>query len=256
MAEKQVTSPTGRDHYAAIYDRELESEAMWLRLGAAAKADSVGLLLRKHGLQPKTILDLGTGTGEVIRECQRRGYGEKYTAVDFSPKAIQYLQANSTGIDARVGDITSPEFSVDGHFDLVILSHVLEHLEEPAQFLNALRRIDFTYLVAEVPLEDLWLARLKSHIKDRTHNPAGHVQFFTRATFQSLLTRCGLKIEETRLYTAPPSAADLRFMCRKNGWGLAKYLQVLITGRYLPLLSGPLWRRLYYANFAALSRKN
>jgi len=29
----------------------------------------VGLLLRKHGLQPKTILDLGTGTGEVIREC-------------------------------------------------------------------------------------------------------------------------------------------------------------------------------------------
>lgn len=256
MAEQQAASTSGRDHYAAIYERELESEAQWLAMGAAAKADSIGLLLRQAGLKPKSILELGAGTGEVIKQCQQRGYGEQYVAVDFSDKAIEFLRKHSSGIDARVGDITSADFSVGGHFDLVILSHVLEHLEQPADFLNALRRIDFTHLIAEVPLEDLLLARLKSRIRDRTHNPAGHVQFFTRASFTRLLGDCGFKIDATRLYTPTPSRSDLRFMCNKNGWGRAKYFQVLITGRYLPLMTGPLWRRFYYANFAALCRKS
>jgi SAM-dependent methyltransferase len=255
MSSNEIESPTGRDLYAAIYDKDLEAEAQWLRMGATGKSDSVGLLLHRNRIKPKTILELGCGTGEVIKECQRRGYGDKYTAIDYSEKAIEYLRANSNNIDATTGDITSKDFTISGHFDVVILSHVLEHLEEPAVFLKALRRIDFTYLIAEVPLEDLFVCRLKSLVKDRTRNPAGHVQFFTGASFRKLLTGAGLEILDTRRYASPSSGADLRFMCDKNNWGQAKYLQVLITGRYLPLFAGPLWRRLYYANFAALCRK-
>jgi len=247
--------PTGRDLYAAIYDKDLEAEAEWLRIGAIAKADSVGLLFQRHGIKPKSLLELGCGTGEVIKERQRRGYGEKYTAIDYSDKAIGYLQAHSSGIDSRVGDITSKDFSIDGHFDVVILSHVLEHLEEPGTFLKALQRVDFTHLIAEVPLEDLFICRMKSFVKDRTKNLAGHVQFFTGSSFGNLLTNAGLKILDTRCYATTQSAADVKFMCNKNGWGQAKYLQVLVTGRYLPLLAGPLWRGLYYANFAALCKK-
>jgi hypothetical protein len=168
---------------------------------------------------------------------------------------ISYFRSHSTGIDARAGDITSKDFTLSGHFDLVVLSHVLEHLETPGEFLKALRAIDFTYLIAEVPLEDLLLCRLNGHLKSRIPNPAGHVQFFTAASFKALLAGAGLKILDTRRYASPPSAADLKFMCQKNGWGQGKYLQVLIAGRYLPLMTGPLWRRLYLANFAALCQR-
>jgi SAM-dependent methyltransferase len=256
MATDKSQSVTGRDHYAAIYDRDLEAEARWLQMGAGGKTDSIGLFLRRNNITPKSILELGCGTGEIVKECQRRGYGESYTAVDYSEKAISYLQAHSTNINVMAADIASTDFAINGHFDVVILSHVLEHLEHPDEFLKALRRIDFTYVIAEVPLEDLLISRLKSHVKDRTKNPAGHVQFFTGSTFRKLLTDAGFKILDTRRYANPSQKANLRFMCKKNGWGYVKYVQTLITGRYIPLFAGPLWRSFYYANFAALCRRN
>jgi 2-polyprenyl-3-methyl-5-hydroxy-6-metoxy-1,4-benzoquinol methylase len=252
----EPTSPTGRDLFAAIYDKDLESEAAWLRLGAMDKADSVVLLLKRNGLEPKSILELGGGTGEVISELQRRGCGETYTCIDYSDKAIAYLRSHSHGIDARVGDITAKDFAIDGQFDLVVLSHVLEHLEDPAGFLRALlHRIKFKHLIAEVPLEDLLIARLKSFVKDRTKNLAGHIQFFTGSSFLKMITGAGLKVLDRRRYANPQSRADARFMCNKNGWGTGKYLQVLITNRYLPLITGPLWRGIYMSNLALLCER-
>lgn len=207
-------------------------------------------------IAPESILELGCGTGEVIKECQRRGYARRYAATDYSEPAIQYLRDNSQGIEISTGDIASPSFSISGHFDVVVLSHVIEHLDNPGQMLKALGRIDYSYLIAEVPLEDLPLCRLKSYLKDRTKNPAGHVQFFTAASFNSLLANSGFPPPiHFRRYVPKQPAERIRFMCRKNGWGAAKQWQALMTGRYLPMIFGPLWSRMYYSHLAVICRK-
>jgi hypothetical protein len=165
------------------------------------------------------------------------------------------LLKNSEGIDIRSDDITSGSFSVSGHFNVVVLSHVIEHLDEPRKMLAALRRIDYSYLIVEVPLEDLPLARMKGLLKDRTKNQAGHVQFFSAKSFIALLASAGLRPIESRRYVPKQTAERIRFMCQKNGWGIAKYWQSLATGRYLPLAFGPLWSRLYYSHLAVICRK-
>jgi 2-polyprenyl-3-methyl-5-hydroxy-6-metoxy-1,4-benzoquinol methylase len=180
VAKPKANFVSGRDHYAEIYQTELELEAEWLRYGAVGKVDSVETLRDRHGVKPITLLELGCGTGAVITECQRRGLGREFTAVDYSTQAIDYLESHSHGIHCVTADITDPAFTFNYSFDVVILSHVLEHLEDPLKFLQSMiAKVRFRYLVAEVPLEDLLASRIKNLVRDRKRNVAEHVQFFT-----------------------------------------------------------------------------
>ena len=175
---------SGRDYFEEIYQTDLELEAQWLRYGAVEKVNSIEILFNRHAITPITLLEMGCGTGAVIAECQRRGLGAEFTAIDYSREAIGYLKSHSQGIHCIEADITDPNFKLDRCFDVVVLSHVLEHLEEPLMFLQSLmNKVRFRYLVAEVPLEDLLISWIKNLFRDRTRNISGHVHFFTETTF-------------------------------------------------------------------------
>jgi SAM-dependent methyltransferase len=249
----KAAAVSGRDYYEQIYRNELEEEARWLEYGAADKVNSVEILLRRQGITPVSVLELGCGTGAVILECQRRGLGAEFTAIDYSQEAIGYLAGHSRDIRCLAADITRPDFKLEQNFDVVILSHVLEHLEEPLRFLQLLMsRVRFRYLVAEVPLEDLLASRLKNLFRDRTRNTAGHVQFFTQDTFGKLLESAGLTWQNYRRYApvSPLEAIDL--VRRRCGLSAAGTIVKKSTGYYLPRMLGPLWERIYYAHLAVL----
>jgi hypothetical protein len=138
-----------------------------------------------------------------------------------------------------------------------VLSHVLEHLEEPLALLRSLiANVRFRYLVAEVPLEDLWAARLKGLVRDRARNAAGHVQFYTRRSFRELLTQAGLALEADRRYVPilPPEAINLvAARCRHSR---PRRLLTFATQRWLPRAFGGLWERLYYSHYTVLARRS
>lgn len=70
------------------------------------------------------ILDMGCGTGQLIREMQKefKGFNVKYTGVDISSKMIEMAKSkddNSNYINCSVDD-----FSVENRsFDIVVCSH-------------------------------------------------------------------------------------------------------------------------------------
>ena len=118
----------GKEIFLDKYRNDLEDEARWLEFGAAFKAASIEKLLRSRGICPETLLELGSGTGAVIRECQRRNLAKEYIAVDASEDAISWARGRSPGIQCIVADITAPGFRQPQRVDVVVLSHVLEHL--------------------------------------------------------------------------------------------------------------------------------
>jgi SAM-dependent methyltransferase len=241
-----------RQHYCRVYQSQLSDEARWLSLGASHKADSIQLLLERNHIVANSMLELGAGTGAVIQECQRRGLASHYTAVDYSPDAITFLSKAASGIAVVVADITAPEFSLEGEFDVVVLSHVLEHLEEPGQLLGSLRRLRWRHLIAEVPLEGLVAGNLKRWLGKPPGKAAGHVQFFNAATFRMLLGANGLVCIDTHRYVPQMDLETIRFMCRKNGSSRVKYLQSALTSHYLPRVAESIWSRWYYAHYAVL----
>jgi len=254
MPVKDLTI-SGRDYFQFLYHEQVDAEAEWLRRGAIEKVNSIERLLWKRGIRPTTILELGCGTGAVILECQKRGLAQRYIAADYSEEAIEYLRRQATNIETLCTDITVPG-AFWGQADVVILSHVLEHLEAPAGFLQSLRQIEFSYLIAEVPLEDLFAGKLKSCLWDRTRNTSGHVQFFTASSFMRLLTSSNLNILDTRTYVPILDRNTIRFVCQKNGSSELQRMRMMITNHYLPRVLKPLWTRFYYAHHAVLCSKS
>jgi SAM-dependent methyltransferase len=247
---------TGRDHYECPYQRDVAAEDRWLSFGAVQKANSVEMLLRRNAIQVRKMIELGAGTGAAIKECQRRKLAQEYAALDYSAAASGLLKETAPGIDVFTADIRSSDLPVRGHFDVVIVSHVIEHLEEPKSFLEALDGLSWDYLIAEVPLEKLPVETIKRPI--RRVPPAmasGHVQFFNATSFDRLIESSGMTIVDRRRYVPVMSAEAVRFMCAHHGHSRSRRSLSFLTARYLPIVAQPLWSFLYYAHYAVLCRR-
>lgn len=85
-----------------------------------------------------SVLDIGAAKGGVLVEFQRRGYKELF-GVDASEACVKSMLVN--GIEACIGSLEDEGWAVDPRqFDLIILSHVLEHVFDVAAGLASARR--------------------------------------------------------------------------------------------------------------------
>lgn len=246
---------SGRDHYEATYLDAPERQAEWLRRSARQKADSVEQLLRRNRIRPESVLELGCGTGAVIGELQQRGLAQHYYGIDYSATAIAYLKTAFPNIQCAVADVMeTPNVFDKDSFDVVICSHVIEHLEDPASFLQAIgRQFQFDYMVAEVPLEDLFFGRVKALLKDRSKNLSGHVQFFSRRSFLALITAMQYTVVDERVYAPCLDKKTLQFAYGEKG--LLRYVGKVLTEHYLPKHTSRLWTKWYHAHYAVLCQK-
>ena len=83
---------------------------------------------------PKRVLDIGCGRGDLAAWFTRRGWDVK--GLDISAVAVQ--AATELGVDAIESTIANAPWP-NGTFDVVIVNHTLEHLDDP---LDALRRCE------------------------------------------------------------------------------------------------------------------
>lgn len=88
--------------------------------------------------KPQRILDVGCGVGKVSLELARRFPGIEIVGVDVDQASIEHARRSLPLENARFLHIA--ELAPDERFDLVIASEVLEHVENPEEFLRALRK--------------------------------------------------------------------------------------------------------------------
>jgi 2-polyprenyl-3-methyl-5-hydroxy-6-metoxy-1,4-benzoquinol methylase len=77
------------------------------------------------------IADLGAGDGAVLWALQRRGLlGEIVYAIDLSPERVKRAQQLAPNIRGVVADATRVDLLSDQAVDGIIVSQVIEHLED------------------------------------------------------------------------------------------------------------------------------
>ena len=81
------------------------------------------------------VLDLGCGIGEIANYVESR---EHYFGLDINPYCVEYLQRK--GLWAKIGSVYQIPLDT-ASMDVIILSHVLEHLEEPDTALAEISRV-------------------------------------------------------------------------------------------------------------------
>jgi SAM-dependent methyltransferase len=238
-------------------DPNLDSLHEWLMLGAREKARSVTILTA--GLPVRTVLEIGCGTGAVLEQLDQAGFADRYYAAEPSTDLYRYLLARGAITRLAPGDAdnaTIAESRLSGeHYDLCILSHVLEHVDEPATLLaDALALSD--YLLVEVPIGGTWIGNLRAKVKTaitrvpRHNNAAGHAQFFSRNDMHRLAEWCGGEVVRSRAYVPYD---QMRKATQTGSLHRRAYARLLWSLSHL--IGERIWAHSYYCHYALLIRR-
>jgi len=201
---------------------ELENEKAFLKLQQLALEDAGFYKLEKAFLlrakEGPSVLDVGCATGALLASLRDRGW--RVTGVEISA-CSQYAQ-NERKLDVRNLPLEENKFP-DKSFDVILASHLIEHLNDPRSFLAETFRIlkDGGCLFITTPNISGFQARLfggrwRSAIFD-------HLYLFSARTLKRMLKEAGFKVE--RVSTWGGLAAGLAPMwLKKTADFLAKRL--------------------------------
>lgn len=256
MSTNRYENKIDINSYKSRYNTQINVEAEWLSHNARERVNSIQFLLKRNAIDPQSILDLGCGTGETIREMQKREIGESYVGIDYSKEAIKLHESFSDNVYSLTADIVHDNFSLDQSFDLGLLVHVLQHLKDPDACLkNILKQVDISYMIIEVPMEDLLLNKLPQYMGWREANPARSLQFFNVKSLKHLLAENGLEIIDYRRYVPVFDFETIRVLKARYNWSKIRTVKKAISSNYIPKLTGKIWANLYYGHYAVLCRK-
>jgi SAM-dependent methyltransferase len=151
----------------------------------------------------RRILDLGCGSGALGAELRRRTgafiTGVTASAPELDRASLVLNQVLNRDLDSwDPGDIEHP-------FDVIVCSHVLEHLKSPERLLSNLARLSggHTRLIVALPNALHWRQRLgflrgefrytEGGLMDRTH-----LRFYTWDTAQELVIAGGWRVHAAK----------------------------------------------------------
>ncbi len=219
--------------------------ARWRQLSAVGKAEHVIELCRRAGVEPAGTLEVGCGDGALLAELHRRGFGGRLQGLEIAQAAVEIARGRPEIDAVRLYDGASLPDDLDG-CDLGILSHVLEHVPEPAMLLAEVARACAAVLV-EVPLEANLSARRRS--RRQGAREVGHLHSLSRADARRIVADAGLRIA-CELSDPLPLAVHRFFADKGTAHAAASAKWTLRAGahRIAPALA----RRLFTVHYAAL----
>ncbi|EKE15373.1 MAG: methyltransferase type 11 [uncultured bacterium] len=190
----------------------------------------IKLLLYAKKLENKNlkVLDVGLGRGELLRDIKETGFDS--VGIDFDEKCVELGLQYAPCYQLDIYDV-SQKFEKDS-FDVVILSHILEHLENPKKALEEIKEVTKKWIIISVPnLSQITYLIFKKHFGyvNKTHLygwNATHLKTFLEMS-------CQLKIEKWQ--------ADKVFIPNRlnflNIFSIKKKLENEILPRKFPFLS-------------------
>ncbi len=146
---------------------------------------------RAHMPPDGAFLEIGCASGEILARMQDAGYDD-VQGVELSIEACE--QAWKRGLKVFHG--TLDEFETDQRFDVIFMSHVIEHVLDPVATVAKIRSLlePGGVLSIETPNVGSLDARLWKQNWGLIHYPR-HLYLFDRATVVRLLEGAGLRVE-------------------------------------------------------------
>jgi SAM-dependent methyltransferase len=140
------------------------------------------------------VAEVGCGDGALLAELGARGLSGELHGFEVSEEAARIARSRGVPGLAEVTVYDGARLpAADGAFDLVVLSHVLEHVPDPVALLRECARVARAVIV-EVPLE----ANLSAARGSKREGAAeiGHLQALDRKAVHALVSDAGLGVRQ------------------------------------------------------------
>jgi len=143
---------------------------------------------------PARVLDVGCGFGQyldIARRCGFRTFG-------VEPDRSRAAEAIRKGHNVQIGVLSHSTFQ-GVYFDVVIFSHVIEHLSDPAGVVKQIgeHMVRNGLLFIATPN----FVGVISAITGLYYTPPEHIAYFTRASLKRLLENCGFYLVREKPFT-------------------------------------------------------
>lgn len=168
-----------------VEETTYELPTQWRMVGAEGKADHVIELCTCNGLVPQNLLEVGAGDGAILMWLGKKSFCKTMHAVEISHSGVRTI------LDQHIpGLVSCQPFNgyslpfMDDAFDLVILSHVLEHVEYERALLREVSRVS-KYQVIEIPMD---FGALENDHFQMLGPSYGHINTHSPASFRFLLS--------------------------------------------------------------------
>lgn len=157
--------------------------------------------VRRPTKAPMTVLDAGCGDGinmvGLSQIAAKRGWTMRLFAVDYNPLRLSRARQHVSGLAVQLASLCALPYS-DRRIDIVLCSHVLEHVPDTARALAELRRVLVLggLLIVAVPNEGCAMGRLRNRVlQPHLGRTTDHAHFFTEETLTSLIERAGFRVQ-------------------------------------------------------------
>jgi len=152
------------------------------------------------------VLDIGFGSGNIMKKLYEKNFSRKLYGADISFRAAKHLKTEKNlkyGFRAVVSSAEALPFK-ENFFDLIILSHVVEHVKDPKKALNECKRvcrkkgeilIAFPNTMSYWPLAEAVFDKTLAQ-KDYSLQKQ-HIQHFSHFGFSKMLKKEGFEIKKS-----------------------------------------------------------
>nr|AGS53343.1 methylase [uncultured bacterium contig00014] len=179
------------DDYLAY---ELANEETFLRLELLALEDSgFGELERELSESQGRVLDIGCATGSLLARLREKGW--EATGVEISGPQAEYARRKRK-VDIRSLPLEENNFPA-GSFDVVLASHLIEHLNDPAGLVREVHRVlvpGGRFFVTTPNIDSLQARLFGSRWRSAIFD---HLYLFSARTLSRLLGENGFTVEKT-----------------------------------------------------------
>jgi SAM-dependent methyltransferase len=199
LPEDSPQPQSNLDHPHLVYDPPPEVASLHVkRVSKLVDLIKTAADLEGSAYQDFEVLDIGSGRGELMQHLSAAGFAA-VQGIDIDPTCVQL--SSRYGKCRQLGIENLQETFGDKNFDLVAMSHVLEHMRDPLAAVKTLRKTSRRWILLAVPNPMCPLAIYKS-IRRKPWSNETHVVVWDRSHFRFFLTRhADLKlVEETGDY--------------------------------------------------------
>lgn len=175
--------------YSDLYD---DSIIEWRTKAAKYKAKNIVELSKE--IKFNSVLEVGSGEGSILYWLSQWEFSENLNGIEISETGIELTKQKEIKHlkDIQLFDGYKIPFE-DSYFDLLICSHVLEHVEHERVLLREIKRVS-KYQIFEVPIDFSFNVDKKI-----THFLSyGHINIYTPGLFRFLLLSEKFKIKKDK----------------------------------------------------------
>jgi 2-polyprenyl-3-methyl-5-hydroxy-6-metoxy-1,4-benzoquinol methylase len=141
-------------------------------------------LITKASVAGNNVLEVGCNTGFILSGLKKLGY--RVTGTDLSTTALEYAK-KYYGLDSIYLSDFPPEHE-SGSFDVLIASHIIEHVLDPRAFVDQCSRFlkpGGICIIRTPNVDSLGIRTFRGHYP--VYCPPIHLNYFSTRTLSSLL---------------------------------------------------------------------